>query len=145
MPMSTVRIPFSLSVIWAVHVTMTAPQPPARVDERAGPVGWEVSIMPLCLKVSLFHTLFLFFFSLTLSFEIVVLLDRRNCGDNGDHRQRTATELLVDMRKYPPCELLLKSFEHSIYLGFYPRLVTGGVWSHHSATLLQSHGGNVHV
>ncbi|PPQ84619.1 hypothetical protein CVT25_015716 [Psilocybe cyanescens] len=49
--MSTARIPFSLSVIWAIHVTMTAPQPPPRVEERTGPVGWEVSIMPLCLKM----------------------------------------------------------------------------------------------
>jgi protein-S-isoprenylcysteine O-methyltransferase Ste14 len=49
--MSLLRIPFSLSVIWAVHRINTAPQPPPRPSERIGPIGREVYWLPPAIKV----------------------------------------------------------------------------------------------
>ncbi|KDR74294.1 hypothetical protein GALMADRAFT_575367 [Galerina marginata CBS 339.88] len=48
--MSIFRISLSASVIWAVHTTMTAPQPPPLCDEQVGPAGLEVSAMPIFIK-----------------------------------------------------------------------------------------------
>ncbi|KAF8185188.1 hypothetical protein BJ912DRAFT_490929 [Pholiota molesta] len=48
--MSLLRIPFSLSVIWAVHRINTAPQPPPRPSERIGPIGREVYWLPPAIK-----------------------------------------------------------------------------------------------
>ncbi|KAF8959447.1 hypothetical protein BDZ97DRAFT_1906203 [Flammula alnicola] len=48
--MSLLRIPFSLSVIWAVRTSMTAPQPPPQLHERMGPIGPEVYLMPKLIK-----------------------------------------------------------------------------------------------
>ncbi|KAF8905774.1 hypothetical protein CPB84DRAFT_1676281 [Gymnopilus junonius] len=50
MKASLLRIPFTLSVVWAVHMTTTPPQAPAKPHERVGPIGPEVSLLPVLLK-----------------------------------------------------------------------------------------------
>ena len=47
------RIPLTLSVVWAVNVTLTAPHSPPEPEERVGPVGPEVTLLPISVKVSL--------------------------------------------------------------------------------------------
>ncbi|KAF8816520.1 hypothetical protein BYT27DRAFT_6397575 [Phlegmacium glaucopus] len=49
--MSLLRIPFSISVFWAVHTTMSAPQPSPDAKERVEPIGLEVTAMPFFLKI----------------------------------------------------------------------------------------------
>ncbi|KIM42721.1 hypothetical protein M413DRAFT_444392 [Hebeloma cylindrosporum] len=39
-----------MSLIWAVHTTMTAPQAPPKPHERVGSIGLEVSLMPILVK-----------------------------------------------------------------------------------------------
>lgn len=51
--MSLLKIPFSLSIVWAVHATMTAPQPTPELKERVGSIGPEVLVMPFFLKVGI--------------------------------------------------------------------------------------------
>lgn len=41
-----------MSLIWAVHTTMTAPQAPPKPHERVGSIGLEVSLMPILVEVS---------------------------------------------------------------------------------------------
>lgn len=53
--MSLLRIPFSLSIVWAVHTTITAPQPTPDAKERVEPIGLEVVAMPFFLKVGHFN------------------------------------------------------------------------------------------
>ena len=63
---SLIRIPFSISIFWAVYITMTAPQPTPEARERIEPSGLEVVAMPFFLKVGLFIKLrfeFYFFFN----------------------------------------------------------------------------------
>ncbi|KJA18182.1 hypothetical protein HYPSUDRAFT_145314 [Hypholoma sublateritium FD-334 SS-4] len=48
--MSLLRIPFSLSVTWAIHTMFTAPTPPAQSAERVGSVGLEVYLIPRIIK-----------------------------------------------------------------------------------------------
>lgn len=50
--MSVLKIPFSASIVWAVHICLTEPRPPAPVDEQVGPMGFEVRLMPVFVKVS---------------------------------------------------------------------------------------------
>ena len=49
--MSLLKIPFSISIFWAVYTTMTAPQPTPEAKERVEPSGLEVVAMPFLLKV----------------------------------------------------------------------------------------------
>lgn len=52
--MTLLKIPFSISIFWAVYTTMTAPQPTPEAKEHVEPTGLEVIVMPFFLKVSYF-------------------------------------------------------------------------------------------
>ncbi|KAF9475822.1 hypothetical protein BDN70DRAFT_907957 [Pholiota conissans] len=54
--MSLLKIPFSLSILWAVKTIVTAPQPPARPTERVGPIGLEVYLLPPVIKACFYLT-----------------------------------------------------------------------------------------
>lgn len=51
--MSLIRIPFSISLIWAVHTIITPQQTP-EAKERVEPIGLEVAALPYFLKVGHF-------------------------------------------------------------------------------------------
>ncbi|PPQ72048.1 hypothetical protein CVT26_006730 [Gymnopilus dilepis] len=46
------RIPLTLSVVCAVNVTLTAPHSPPEPEERVGPVGPEVTLLPISVKAA---------------------------------------------------------------------------------------------
>ena len=51
---SLLKIPFSISIFWAVYTTVTAPQPTPEAKELVEPSGLEIVAMPLFLKVGYF-------------------------------------------------------------------------------------------